>query len=119
MPTLVDKFSDSKLMVRIANLKVIKQLLAIAGGQKIVAQLSVGMRHTNWVVREGCVNACTMVRFPAGPVLKLCCCCGCSLEEAVTGGHSQNAPGALCKLQRLCNLCALATHRCAQEPSMP
>ncbi|KAG1676614.1 hypothetical protein FOA52_008743 [Chlamydomonas sp. UWO 241] len=59
--TLIEKFSDSKVMVRSANIKVLKQLLRVAGGKAMVAMLAGSVRHGNWSVREGAVNACTMI----------------------------------------------------------
>jgi hypothetical protein len=61
VPTLIEKFADSKVMVRTASLKVLKQLHMLVGPQKVIEHVTNGMRHSNWVVREGVVNACIMV----------------------------------------------------------
>lgn len=63
IPTLMEKFSDSKVLVRSANLKVLKKLMLATSAHKVLELLEAGMTHTNWRVREEVVNTIIMVRL--------------------------------------------------------
>lgn len=62
IPNLVEKFTDSKILVRTANLKVLKKLMAAVPPQQVLDLLASGMSHSSWRVREEVVNTTIMVR---------------------------------------------------------
>eukprot|EP00798_Chlamydomonas_sp_ICE-L_P017058 gene17058-23353_t len=54
------KFTDSKVIVRSANLKVLKRLMTVTWVKLVIEQLSMGMSHPSWRVREEIVNTVIM-----------------------------------------------------------
>ena len=61
VPSLVEKFTDSKIIVRTANLKCLRVLMAATSPRLVLEQLGSGMVHASWRVREEIVNTIIMV----------------------------------------------------------
>eukprot|EP00195_Chlamydomonas_chlamydogama_P001663 CAMPEP_0202916712 /NCGR_PEP_ID=MMETSP1392-20130828/69262_1 /ASSEMBLY_ACC=CAM_ASM_000868 /TAXON_ID=225041 /ORGANISM="Chlamydomonas chlamydogama, Strain SAG 11-48b" /LENGTH=1484 /DNA_ID=CAMNT_0049609237 /DNA_START=160 /DNA_END=4614 /DNA_ORIENTATION=+ len=60
IPNLIEKFTDSKIIVRSANIKVLKRLMAVASPKQVLDQLTSGLSHSSWRVREEIVNTVIM-----------------------------------------------------------
>ncbi|GAX73544.1 hypothetical protein CEUSTIGMA_g995.t1 [Chlamydomonas eustigma] len=80
MPNLVDKFSDTKSMVRAANAKIIRRMMTLTSHQEVLDLLATNMQHPNALVREEIINTCTTVilqpensQMDPKPVLRLLC----------------------------------------------
>ncbi|KAL6762580.1 hypothetical protein V8C86DRAFT_609916 [Haematococcus lacustris] len=78
IPNLVEKFSDSKILVRNANLRVLKQLLVAPHTHTVLRLLACGMSHSSWRVREEVINTAIMALLQPtqdlgdpGPALQL------------------------------------------------
>lgn len=73
----MEKFTDSKVLVRSANLKVLKKLMAVTQPRAVLELLGAGMSHSSWRVREEVVNAGIMVsasRMPASCTVRMHAC---------------------------------------------
>ncbi len=66
MPSLLEKFTDSKILVRSANMKVLRKIMGVCPPRTVLDLLSVGMSHQSWRVREEVVNTHILVRWPGG-----------------------------------------------------
>ena len=62
VPCLVEKFTDSKVLVRNATLKVLRTLVtSTQHPNTLVELLAGGLEHPDWHVREEVVNTLIMV----------------------------------------------------------
>lgn len=61
MPNLVEKFTDSKILVRSANMKLLKKLMGSTSTKAVCEQLYGGMNHSSWRVKEEVLNSTIMV----------------------------------------------------------
>ncbi len=66
MPPLLEKFSDSKILVRAANMKVLRRLMGAVSPAAVLGLLGAGAAHSSWRVREEVLNAHIMVRGLSG-----------------------------------------------------
>ncbi|KAG2502218.1 hypothetical protein HYH03_000704 [Edaphochlamys debaryana] len=66
VPVLLDKFTDSKILVRGAAMKVIKRLMTACGPGPVLSLLSSGSLHSSYRVREEVLNChiMGMLGFP-------------------------------------------------------
>ncbi len=63
MPSLVEKYTDSKILVRTANVKMLKKLMSVCSPAAVLELLAhSGLAHASWRVREEVVNTAIMVR---------------------------------------------------------
>ncbi len=62
MPSLIEKFTDSKILVRTANLKLLKRIMGSLEPSVVLELLGRGMAHASAKVREEIVNTAIMVR---------------------------------------------------------
>lgn len=67
VPVLVEKFSDSKELVRGAAMKVLRQLMLSVGPSSVVPLVLASAHHSHWRVREEVVNVCILavLMFPS------------------------------------------------------
>lgn len=61
VPALLEKFTDSKILVRAANMKAIKKLMGATSPGGVLELLALGSSHTSWRVREEVLNTHIMV----------------------------------------------------------
>eukprot|EP00201_Polytomella_parva_P005862 CAMPEP_0175084752 /NCGR_PEP_ID=MMETSP0052_2-20121109/28248_1 /TAXON_ID=51329 ORGANISM="Polytomella parva, Strain SAG 63-3" /NCGR_SAMPLE_ID=MMETSP0052_2 /ASSEMBLY_ACC=CAM_ASM_000194 /LENGTH=361 /DNA_ID=CAMNT_0016356619 /DNA_START=100 /DNA_END=1185 /DNA_ORIENTATION=- len=61
IPGLIEKFSDSKILVRSANMKALKKLMTVTLPRSVLPILSSGLTHSNWRVREEILNTHILV----------------------------------------------------------
>ncbi|KAF5833410.1 armadillo-type protein [Dunaliella salina] len=66
IPNLLEKFTDSKALVRSANFKVLRNLVHASQPKHLVDLLGAGMTHSNWRVREEVINTLIMVMLLPG-----------------------------------------------------
>ena len=57
VPGLIEKFTDSKILVRNANMKVLKKLMLVAPPRQVLDLLCSGMSHSSSRVREDVLNS--------------------------------------------------------------
>jgi hypothetical protein len=62
VPALLEKFSDSKTLVRGAAMKVLRRLMAAGSPAKLLSLVAQGAGHAHARVREEVVNAHILVR---------------------------------------------------------
>ncbi|KXZ45846.1 hypothetical protein GPECTOR_50g640 [Gonium pectorale] len=56
VPALMDKFTDSKILVRSANMKVVRRLMLACTPAVVLELLASGCSHPSWRVREEVLN---------------------------------------------------------------
>ncbi|KAG2439615.1 hypothetical protein HXX76_004967 [Chlamydomonas incerta] len=66
VPALLEKFTDSKILVRAANMKAIKKLMGATSPGGVLELLALGSSHTSWRVREEVLNTHIMAMLSFG-----------------------------------------------------
>ncbi|KAG2432395.1 hypothetical protein HYH02_012966 [Chlamydomonas schloesseri] len=66
VPALLEKFTDSKILVRAANMKSIKKLMGATSPAGVLELLALGSSHTSWRVREEVLNTHIMAMLSFG-----------------------------------------------------
>lgn len=61
IPALLEKFTDSKILVRKEAVKVLRRLMAASSPKKVFDLAALGISHTSWRVREEVLNLGIMV----------------------------------------------------------
>lgn len=56
VPALLEKFTDSKILVRSADMKVLRKVLGVCSARLVLELLGSGLSHSSWRVREEVVN---------------------------------------------------------------
>ncbi|GLI71807.1 hypothetical protein VaNZ11_017199 [Volvox africanus] len=67
VPALLEKFADSKVLVRSSIMKLVRRLMAACTPSAVLTLLAAGSSHSNWRVREEVLNTTIMALLSFGP----------------------------------------------------